>query len=375
MSEQENKEPQNKEQNNATHSLIFELSHQDLDFKLLRSNADGRETLLVNGEPLHSERQLQSFGEYHLGHPELGQLSVRYQIFSDQNICRFLLLHEDNLLAQGEVNVPQALVDEISNGNKAKPSASNSKIGLIGLVFKLFKSAKVVKVVLAGTALAGYSIIFSWQFALALIMVLCFHEYGHVWAMKRSGIKTKGFYLIPFVGGMAIGERASSHWQNVFISMMGPCFGLAMSAVFYIAYLITDNHFIGLVASISALLNMFNLLPVLPLDGGQTIKAMVFSGRSYWPYLGLMIISAALFALSLQLGLALLSFFIVIGALDLLFGWKEFKHQVVTPMDRYGVLFSLAWYLLTLGAFVFIILNIAASGLPGSEIATTILDS
>ncbi|MCV6622581.1 MAG: site-2 protease family protein [Cellvibrionaceae bacterium] len=357
-----------------THSLIFELSHEDLNFKLLRSN-DGLETLLVNGEALQSERRLQSYGEYQLGHPELGKLVVRYQIFSDQNICRFMLLHEDELLNQGQVDIEESLVDEINGHAPQERPSGNSKIGLIGLAFKLFKSAKTIKVVLAGTALAGYSIIFSWQFALALILVLCFHEYGHVWAMKRSGLKTKGFYLIPFVGGMAIGDRASSHWQHVFISMMGPCFGLLMSAACYVTYLITGNHFIGLLASISALLNMFNLLPVLPLDGGQVVKSMVFSGRSYWPYLGLMIISAALFALSLQLGLALLSFFIVIGALDLLFSWREFKHQTVAAMDRYGILFSLAWYLLTLAAFVFIILSIASDGLPGSEIATAVLNS
>ncbi len=362
------------EQEKPTHSLIFELAHQDLDFKLLRSQ-NGQETLLVNNEPMQSERPLQKRAEYQLGHPELGELTVRYQIFSDQNICRYFLLRGDETLEEGEEPITDELIDAIDTQKNQHTQSRGHTIGLIGLAFKLFKSAKAVKVLLAGSALAGWSIMFSWQFALVLIAVICFHEYGHLWAMKRSGMKTKGMYLIPFVGGVAVGDKASSHWQQVFIAMMGPCFGLLMSVFFYAAYLVTENHFIGLVASVSALINIFNLLPVLPLDGGQVVKAMVFSGRSYLPYLGLMIISAAMFALSLQFGLALLGFFVVIGALDLVFSWKEFKHQTVTPMDRYGVVFSLAWYLLTVGAFIYIILNIAASGLPGSEIATTILNS
>ncbi len=359
------------EEHPATASLIFQLDYEALNFKLLRSE-NGQEILSVNNEPLQSERPLQSRAEYQLGHPELGNLIVRYQIFPGQNICKYFLLRDDKLLYDGE----QAVAEDIVESVEEQPEQSRGHtIGLIGLAFKLFKSAKAVKVLLAGSALAGWSIMFSWQFALVLIAVICFHEYGHLWAMKRTGMKTKGMYLIPFVGGVAVGDKASSHWQQVFIAMMGPCFGLLMSVVFYLAYLITENHFIGLVASISALINIFNLLPVLPLDGGQVVKAMVFSGRSYLPYLGLMIISAGMFALSLQLGLALLGFFVVIGALDLVFSWKEFKHQTVTPMDRYGVLFSLVWYLLTVGAFVFIILSIAGSGLPGSEIATTILNS
>lgn len=359
------------EEHPATPSLIFQLDYEALNFKLLRSE-NGQEILSVNNEPLQSERPLQSRAEYQLDHPEMGNLIVRYQIFPGQNICKYFLLRDDELLYDGE----QAVAEDIVESVEEQPEQSRGHtIGLIGLAFKLFKSAKAVKVLLAGSALAGWSIMFSWQFALVLIAVICFHEYGHLWAMKRTGMKTKGMYLIPFVGGVAVGDKASSHWQQVFIAMMGPCFGLLMSVVFYIAYLMTENHFIGLVASISALINIFNLLPVLPLDGGQVVKAMVFSGRSYLPYLGLMIISAAMFALSLQLGLALLGFFVVIGALDLVFSWKEFKHQTVTPMDRYGVLFSLVWYLITVAAFVFIILSIAGSGLPGSEIATTILNS
>ena len=77
----------------------------------------------------------------------------------------------------------------------------------------------------------------------------------------------------------------------------------------------------------------------------------------------------------MMLGLALLTFFIVIGAIDLLASWKQIATDTKTPLNRYGILFSAAWYLSTVALFIGIILLIADSRLPGSEIATRILHS
>jgi putative peptide zinc metalloprotease protein len=245
----------------------------------------------------------------------------------------------------------------------------------LGIAIKFFKSAKVIKAALAGMALSGWTVMYSFEFALVLIGTLVFHEYGHLRAMKRFGIKTRGMYLIPFFGGIAVGEKAQTHWQDVYISMMGPVFGLFMSAAFYLTYLVTENHFAGLVASISALINVFNLLPIHPLDGGRVVKALVFSGSRYWGFVLMLAISAAGFALAWHLGLVFLCFFVVIGALDLVFGWQEFATDTKPKLDRYGILFSLAWYIGTTAIFLALIVSIAASGLPGSELAVRVLES
>jgi putative peptide zinc metalloprotease protein len=130
-----------------------------------------------------------------------------------------------------------------------------------------------------------------------------------------------------------------------------------------------------LVASVSALVNVFNLLPIHPLDGGRVVKALVFSGRSRWAFVALIASSAVFFAISTLLGLALLTFFIVIGALDLLFSWQQLAADQKAPLNRYGILFSLMWYVLTIVLFIAIIVVIARSGLPGSEIAVHLLQS
>lgn len=342
--------------------LLLQFSINDHQLHLQTSDND-QEQLFIDGQ-LYAEKSTHDQpGEFAFSHPELGSLTLCYQHNSDKQQVDFQILEGEETIYSGHQSLQTA------------PAKQSHTLGLLGLVFKLFKSAKAVKVLLAGSALAGWSIIFSWQFAVVLIAVISFHEYGHVWAMRRTGMKTKGMYLIPFVGGVAIGDKAETHWQQVFIAMMGPLFGLGMSLIFYVAFIFTENHFIGLMASISALVNVFNLLPILPLDGGQVVKAMVFSGRSYLAYLVLLLISAAMFALSTQLGLTLLSFFVVLGVLDLLFSYQEFKQQSLRPMDRYGIIFSLCWYLLTIAVFIVVILAIANTGLPGSEIATAVLQS
>ncbi|MSR13847.1 MAG: hypothetical protein EXR86_04635 [Gammaproteobacteria bacterium] len=253
--------------------------------------------------------------------------------------------------------------------------SANRSVTWLGLAFKFLKSAKVIKVALAGMALSGWTVMYSFEFAVVLIGTLVFHEYGHLHAMQRFGIKTRGMYLIPFFGGVAVGEKAQTHWQDVYISMMGPVFGLGMSAAFYVAYRLTGNHFVGLVASISALINLFNLLPIHPLDGGRIAKGLVFSGNSYWGFVIMLALSAAGFALALHLGLAFLCFFMVLGALDLVFSWQIFATDTKPKLDRYGILFSLAWYLTTTAIFVALIMAIAASALPGSEVAIRVLES
>ena len=245
----------------------------------------------------------------------------------------------------------------------------------LGLAAKIFQGGKALKVVLAGVAVSGWTVLYSLPFALALTATLVFHEWGHLRAMRRFGIPTKGMYLIPFVGGIAVGEQARTHWEDVYISMMGPVHGLVMTIACYLLYLATSSHLVGLVASVSALVNVFNLLPIHPLDGGRVVKALVFSGRNRWAFLIFALASAAFLAVSVMLGLALLTFFIVIGAIDLFASWRHIAYDQKAPLDRYGILFSAAWYVLTIVLFIAIIVLIANDHLPGSEIAVRMLQT
>jgi len=65
---------------------------------------------------------------------------------------------------------------------------------LFGILGKLVKGVKMTKVGLAAASMAGYAMLWSWKFGLLLMIAIGFHESGHVWAMRKMGIKTRGFY-------------------------------------------------------------------------------------------------------------------------------------------------------------------------------------
>ncbi|WP_027859666.1 site-2 protease family protein [Marinobacterium jannaschii] len=236
-------------------------------------------------------------------------------------------------------------------------------MGLASLGFKLFKSAKVIKVLLAGLSVAAYAWLFSLQFALALIACLVVHEYGHVRAMKHFGMKTKGIYLIPFLGGLALSEnKVNTRWQDVVIAIMGPTFGLGMSVLLLLAYWMTGEMIFAGLSAFNALLNLFNLLPVLPLDGGHILKSISFSMNSIVGLVVCILAAVAGVYVSYTFGLALLGFLLLIGSVEILLEWRYRQYSRLLPLDRYGQIFSFVWYLLTVAGLVGIIIYFAGSG-------------
>ncbi|WP_119967675.1 site-2 protease family protein [Shewanella japonica] len=285
------------------------------------------------------------------------EADVQWQPF----IINYTILVDNDTVAQGQRNTKD-IEQQVPEVAPVK-TQNFSMIGLASLGFKLLKSAKVVKAMLAAASVAAYSWLFSIEFALALIACLVVHEYGHIKAMKHFGMKTKGIYLIPFMGGLAVSdERINTRWQNVVISIMGPTFGLLMSIACMVAYWITGNIFFAGLASFNALLNLFNLLPILPLDGGHILKSITFSMNSMVGLIACISGAAIGVFISYSLGLALLGFLLLIGSLEIVFEWKTRHQSHLLPLDRYGQIFSTVWYFLTVGLLIAIIWYFAASG-------------
>lgn len=135
--------------------------------------------------------------------------------------------------------------------------------------------------IMAGLVLlsfATYSLVWSWEFAVLLIGALMFHEYGHIWAMKRCGVPTSGIYLIPFVGGAAVAsDKMPSRNADVFISLMGPVFGFALAGATALVYAWTGWTVLAAATVWMIIVNLFNLVPVYPLDGGRVLKCVAHS--------------------------------------------------------------------------------------------------
>lgn len=314
--------------------------------------------------------------ERHAGYPTEGEFAHVFGIRAGEQVleCRLQLnLQWEPFACSFQMQVGDQAVGEGSRDLKdlehSTPSVDmpvERKVGYMGLfmlAMKLLKSAKAIKVLLAGLSLAAYSWLFSVKFAVALIVCLMVHEYGHLRAMKYFGMKTKGIYLIPFLGGLALSdEKINTRWQGVVIALMGPFFGLVLSFALLAVYLITDDVFFAGLSAFNALLNLFNLLPVVPLDGGHVLKSISFSVNSVFGLV--MCIAGALLGVSVSymFGLALLGFLLLIGNLEIFLEWKMRHMSPLLPLNRNALVVSTLWYLVTVAGFVWVIMHFAGTG-------------
>lgn len=149
--------------------------------------------------------------------------------------------------------------------------------GLIPLLLKVLKSVKPAWLL---GSFALYSVVFSWEFALAFLAIIGFHECGHVFAMYRCGIPVKGIYFIPFFGGAAVSKGiARTRRDEAYIVANGPLWGTLLVFACLAAYVVTGGAYPVLAAAGAwgALINLFNLLPILPLDGGRLLNDLAYS--------------------------------------------------------------------------------------------------
>lgn len=179
----------------------------------------------------------------------------------------------------------------------------------------LAKLAKFSKLGLGAASLAAYSYLHSWQFAVMLMITIGLHEGGHLWAMKRSGMKTRGFYFIPLLGGAAIADEAfPSRRVEAFVALAGPFVGWLVCLATAAIYFATGNP---LYAAMVAWMALINLLPVNPLDGGRVLKSIVFSASTSFGYTVLCVVLGIAMFCSFKLGLGLVLYLGLIGWLEL----------------------------------------------------------
>lgn len=166
----------------------------------------------------------------------------------------------------------------------------------------------------------------SWTFSLIIISGVMIHEQGHVWAMRHCGVSTPGFFLIPFIGGAAIAQsQPESEWDQSFIVIMGPMIGILNTMALVGLYLYTGNPLWASGAIIVSAFNLFNLLPIHPLDGGRLLYSMAHTIGGRLPlsvmFSGVMCSVFGFFALGMPL-------FLIIGIVAYMEYGAERRRQV-----------------------------------------------
>lgn len=126
-------------------------------------------------------------------------------------------------------------------------------------------------------ALGGLS--WGWESVVYIALAVVLHELGHVFAMRHFGYKNVRMLFLPMFGGLATGEpRELDATKNAAVAIAGPVFGLASVLVAGVAAMwLESSSWLVEFAWVSLFLNAFNLLPLVPLDGGQFTNDVLFS--------------------------------------------------------------------------------------------------
>jgi len=208
-------------------------------------------------------------------------------------------------------------------------------IGLLALKFgkAAFVLVKGVKIfTTAGTMLVSvvaYSFIWGWKFAAGFVLLLLVHEMGHVIQLRREGVPASAPMFIPFMGAVVFAAMDKDATAEARVGLAGPVLGtLGALALLPIAINTGDDFWYALIFT-GLFLNLFNLLPVVPLDGGRAMAAL---SPKMWA-LGLV----GLVGLTLVFPNPIMFIILLLGGYETYRRWKERKTATPEVMAYYKV--------------------------------------
>jgi Zn-dependent protease len=165
-------------------------------------------------------------------------------------------------------------------------------------------------------SIAAYAWIWGWRFAVGFVFLLLIHELGHVLELRRQGVPASAPLFIPFLGAV-VGMKQMPHsvWKEAQVALAGPILGSLAAAGLWAAGEATDSELLVALAFTGFFLNLFNLIPLSPLDGGRAVAAL---HPAFWAV-----------GLLLLLGLTILSpnpiliLVLVIGGMEVWRRWRD----------------------------------------------------
>ena len=197
--------------------------------------------------------------------------------------------------------------------------------------FKIFTTSASMLV-----SVAAYAWIWGWRFAVGFVLLIFVHELGHVLELRRQGVPATAPLFIPFLGAV-VGMKQLPHdvWREAQVALAGPILGTLGAAGVWAAGAALDSDLLIALAFTGFFLNLFNMLPVSPLDGGRAAAAL---HPALWA-VGL----ALLLGLTLLWPNPILILILVIGGLDVWRRWRERRepgaaeYYAIAPWQRAAV--------------------------------------
>ncbi|HEX3629831.1 MAG TPA: site-2 protease family protein [Candidatus Dormibacteraeota bacterium] len=153
-----------------------------------------------------------------------------------------------------------------------------SKLQFILLALLKFKSLWFTVVSTGVTALI-YAQLFGWAFGVGIVLLILIHESGHVVVARLMGMPVTLPILIPFLGAfVSMKQQPRTVAQESVMAIGGPILGSVAAGLCYVGYLAMPTSSTGqllrALAYFGFLINLFNLVPVTPLDGGRVLSLL-----------------------------------------------------------------------------------------------------
>lgn len=206
------------------------------------------------------------------------------------------------------------------------------------LALKKIRLAWLPKTLLMIGSLVLFTLAIGWQMSpglgLVLILALAFHEGGHLLGMRLFGHRDTQLLFLPFFGGVAVAHDrlVLAPWKQLVMLFLGPLPGIFIGLGILLGFAGTPDATFAFEAGILLLVfNGFNLLPILPLDGGQIADVALFAR---FPRLRTVFLAAS------SLGLAAVGYMfsstvmIVLGVFSLLRLQVEWRHAGIVKTLR-----------------------------------------
>jgi Zn-dependent protease len=172
-------------------------------------------------------------------------------------------------------------------------------------------------------SIAAYAWIWGWSFAVGFVLLLLLHELGHVIQLRREGVEASAPMFIPFLGAViaakSMGDDAAAEAR---VGLAGPILGSIATLVPLAIWLATGEDFWQALTYVGFFINLLNLLPVLPLDGGRAMAAL-----SPWVWF---VGYAGLIALTIFFPNPILLLVLIFGGIE---SWRRWKLRN-TPEGR-----------------------------------------
>lgn len=151
--------------------------------------------------------------------------------------------------------------------------------GARSLVVNPFEGFGAMQYAIAGGSMAITIAAYATKFPLGLVvgfvLITFIHEIGHALVIRAKGLRAGFMVFIPFIGGaVTLKDQPRTAYDDAQIGLAGPIAGTAASLICLEIFKARGNPLYLLIASVGFIINLINLLPLGPLDGGRISAAV-----------------------------------------------------------------------------------------------------